>query len=472
MFARRSRLYGLQCQAYDLALTVVAFPVAYLLRAHLLPLVTPLGPTYPMLTYWHLWLSVLVLWPIVGWVLGTYRRVDPREKWRMARHGVGLVTIGSVMVLAGLYLSRGEYVSRSLVMCLWAVDLLFVVIGRLFFFSATNWFKNRMGNFRYFLIVGTGAPARDVVTVIEHGESIGDRIVGLAYTGEAPPTDLPERYRLIPVNEVPAVIEAQPVDEVIFAVTRDELEQMEPIMRRCQEDGVHTRVHLDFLPLSVPNVYVEQIRGVPLLTFANTPDTPLLLLKRLCDVVMAVWMLVVISPLLLVITLLVRYTSAGPAIYRQTRCGLGGRPFTLYKFRSMVANAEGLRESLQDQNEAHGPVFKMAHDPRVTPVGRWLRKFSLDELPQLWNILRGDMSFVGPRPPLASEVAQYEKWQRRRLRMRPGLTCLWALEGRSAMKFDRWMQLDLTYIDNWSLWLDVKIFFKTIPHVLRGRGAC
>ncbi|MGA3212123.1 MAG: sugar transferase, partial [Terriglobales bacterium] len=158
-------------------------------------------------------------------------------------------------------------------------------------------------------------------------------------------------------------------------------------------------------------------------------------------------------------------------IYRQKRCGLGGRRFTLYKFRSMVHGADKLRADLEEHNELQGPVFKISNDPRMTSTGRWLRKFSLDELPQLWNILRGDMSFVGPRPPLAEEVAQYEKWQRRRLRMRPGLTCLWALEGRNELVFRRWMQLDLFYIDHWSLWLDLKIFVKTIPLVLRGRGA-
>jgi lipopolysaccharide/colanic/teichoic acid biosynthesis glycosyltransferase len=137
----------------------------------------------------------------------------------------------------------------------------------------------------------------------------------------------------------------------------------------------------------------------------------------------------------------------------------------------MVVNAHERRGELADRNEADGPVFKMAHDPRCTPVGRWLRRLSLDELPQLWNVLRGDMSFVGPRPPLPEEVEQYQHWQRRRLRMRPGLTCLWALEGRSRINFDHWMKLDLTYIDNWSLWLDLKIALKTIPVVLSGRGS-
>ena len=154
-----------------------------------------------------------------------------------------------------------------------------------------------------------------------------------------------------------------------------------------------------------------------------------------------------------------------------TRCGLGGRRFTVYKFRSMIEGADEMRSQIAHLNEVDGPVFKIAEDPRCTPVGRWLRRTSLDELPQLWNVLRGDMSFVGPRPPVPEEVEKYEPWQRRRLRMRPGLTCLWALEGRSRLNFERWMQLDLSYIDGWSLWLDAKIFVRTIPHVLFGRGA-
>ena len=181
--------------------------------------------------------------------------------------------------------------------------------------------------------------------------------------------------------------------------------------------------------------------------------------------------LVVLSPLMLILALLVRLTSPGPVLYRQTRCGLNGRRFTLLKFRSMVANAESLRPELESLNELEGPAFRAADDPRCTSVGRWLRKFSLDELPQLWNVLWGDMSFVGPRPPLPEEVERYEPWQRRRLRMRPGLTCLWTLEGRNRLSFDRLVQFDLAYIDNWSLWLDLKIVVKTIPRVAMGRGA-
>jgi exopolysaccharide biosynthesis polyprenyl glycosylphosphotransferase len=472
VFARRSQLFGLQCLVQDLALTLLAFPVAYLLRTKVVPHFTSLGPIYPIQVYWPLLVALLIVWPVIGWVSGFYRQVDPREKLRLAREAIALSTISSTVLFAVLYLLHGGYVSRSLVVILWAVDCVFVLCGRWFLFSASAWLRGRMERFRYFLIVGTDAAARELAEFIEQGKSFGDRLIGFAYTGPMPPGELKGRYRLIPVETLPELLEREPVDEVVFAVTREELAVLEPILRRCQEDGVHTRVHLDFLPLNVSRVYLEHLRDVPLLTFASSPDNEVLLfLKRMLDVALASVVLVVLSPAMLLIALLIKLNSPGPIIYRQVRCGVGGRRFTLYKFRSMVADAEKLRPQLEMHNEAEGPIFKMTNDPRVTSVGRWLRRFSLDELPQLWNILRGDMSFVGPRPPLAEEVAQYEKWQRRRLRMRPGLTCLWAIEGRSRVKFDRWMQLDLAYIDNWSLWLDLKIVLKTIPHVLRGRGA-
>jgi lipopolysaccharide/colanic/teichoic acid biosynthesis glycosyltransferase len=171
-----------------------------------------------------------------------------------------------------------------------------------------------------------------------------------------------------------------------------------------------------------------------------------------------------------VAAILIRLTSPGPIIFRQARCGLNGRRFTLYKFRSMVENADLLKPQLEHLSEKR-IAFKISHDPRVTGVGRWLRKFSIDELPQLYNVFRGDMSIVGPRPPVPEEVERYERWQRRRLRMRPGLTCLWAVRGRDRLNFDAWMRMDISYIDNWSLKLDWSIILKTIPHVLAGKGA-
>ena len=251
-----------------------------------------------------------------------------------------------------------------------------------------------------------------------------------------------------------------------------ELAQLEPLMQHCADLGIRTRVQLEFLPAAYSRVYLENFREVQLLSLSSAPDSELrLFFKRVFDVALSLASLVVLSPLLLAIAAMIKITSPGPVLFQQTRCGLGGRRFTLFKFRSMINNAEQMRAELHQLNELDGPVFKISDDPRITTVGRWLRRFSLDELPQLWNIFAGEMSFVGPRPAVPEEVEQYEDWQRRRLRMRPGLTCIWVIEGRNHVDFTRWMQLDLKYIDTWSLWLDTKIFLRTIPIVLSGRGA-
>jgi lipopolysaccharide/colanic/teichoic acid biosynthesis glycosyltransferase len=195
-----------------------------------------------------------------------------------------------------------------------------------------------------------------------------------------------------------------------------------------------------------------------------------LLLKRTVDVLLAAATLVLLAPFMLLVVLTIRLTSPGPAIFRQIRCGLNGRRFVFYKFRSMIENAESLKPALVHLSSRE-TAFKIKDDPRLTAMGRYMRRFSIDEWPQLWNVIRGDMSLVGPRPAVPEEVEQYKQWQRRRLRMRPGLTCLWAINGRDNLDFETWMKLDMQYIDNWSLALDWKILLRTIPQVLLGKGA-
>jgi exopolysaccharide biosynthesis polyprenyl glycosylphosphotransferase len=228
---------------------------------------------------------------------------------------------------------------------------------------------------------------------------------------------------------------------------------------------------VDFFPHVNSQVYLDRLGTSPLLTFSATPhDEIRLLVKRLTDIVLASAALVLLFPVMLIVALIIRLTSPGPAIFRQVRCGLNGLRFVFYKFRSMCDNAHEMRESLKHLSERQ-LAMKIPDDPRLTGVGRWLRKFSIDEVPQLWNVLKGDMSLVGPRPAVPEEVEQYQRWQRRRLRMRPGLTCLWAVCGRDSVDFETWMKLDMQYIDSWSLALDWKIILQTIPQVVTGRGA-
>jgi len=247
---------------------------------------------------------------------------------------------------------------------------------------------------------------------------------------------------------------------------------MEDLFLSLQEQGIRTRFALNVFPHTRAKVDLEELDGVPLLTFSTSPNRPVqLFVKRAFDVGLAMLLLLIGLPLVGLVALAIKVSMGGAVLFRQTRCGLNGRSFTLYKFRTMVEDAEERQRELLHLNEMDGPVFKLRFDPRVTAVGRFLRKFSLDEIPQLWNVLRGDMSLVGPRPPIPEEVAQYQRWQRRRLAMKPGLTCLWQISGRNDLDFDRWMQLDLEYIDNWSPVLDFKILLRTIPVVLSGRGA-
>jgi exopolysaccharide biosynthesis polyprenyl glycosylphosphotransferase len=273
------------------------------------------------------------------------------------------------------------------------------------------------------------------------------------------------------LSELPSILRLYVVDEIIFAVDSGTLAQLEEVFLLCDQEGVRTRVAVDFFPHINSTISLDRLDSTPLLTFSAAPhDEIRLLVKRLIDLMIAAAGLMVLMPFMGVVVVLIRLTSAGPAIFRQVRCGLNGRRFLLYKFRSMCENAEDLKPSIAHLN-TRTTAFKVPDDPRVTPIGRYLRKFSIDEWPQLWNVLRGDMSLVGPRPAIPSEVEQYQLWQRRRLRMRPGLTCLWALSGRDKVDFETWMEMDMQYIDDWSLALDCKILLRTIPRTLTGSGA-
>jgi exopolysaccharide biosynthesis polyprenyl glycosylphosphotransferase len=282
---------------------------------------------------------------------------------------------------------------------------------------------------------------------------------------------LKSEYPVHRLGELPNLLRGQVVDEVILTVESQNLAEFEDIFVLCDEEGVRTRIVLDFFPHVNSEMYLDRLGTLPLLTFSAAPyDEIRLLAKRVIDVVLAGAALVLLFPFMLLVALLILLTSPGPMVFRQVRCGLNGRRFTCYKFRSMCRNAEELRAQLEHLS-MRSTAFKIQDDPRLTPVGRWLRKFSIDEWPQLWNVLKGDMSLVGPRPAVQGEVDNYKGWQRRRLRMRPGLTCSWAIEGRDNLDFETWMSLDMQYIDNWSLTLDWKILLLTIPQVLTGRGA-
>jgi exopolysaccharide biosynthesis polyprenyl glycosylphosphotransferase len=475
MFARRARLIASSFVVNDLIATAVAFLLAYWTRIWAGSKGWLHNPAiYSFNVYLPILLAGLLVFPFWGYALGVYQQVELRRPRDIASDVVKISMFGILSLFAGLFLLQGQYVSRSFLLVFSVLEFLILAISHWLLLVFGTWFRARPGYQRHFVIVGTTAGAATLASLLEEGESFGLRLLAFVHTGDEKPSlpGLRQDYSILPMEQLPELLHHHVVDEVLFAVGREDLIKLEPLMEQCEQEGVHMRVQLDFLPKGFSHVFVEHLAHVPLLTFSSTPQNDFaLLFKRLLDVSLAALALIVLSPLFFVLAFLIRLTSKGPVFYRQTRCGLGGRRFRLLKFRSMVSNAEELLPHLEDLNEVDGPVFKMRNDPRCTIIGRWMRTLSLDELPQLWNVLRGDMSLVGPRPPLPAEVEHYESWQRRRLRMRPGLTCLWVLEGRSRLQFDRWVKLDLVYIDNWSVWLDLKILLKTIPTVLSSRGA-
>jgi exopolysaccharide biosynthesis polyprenyl glycosylphosphotransferase len=276
------------------------------------------------------------------------------------------------------------------------------------------------------------------------------------------------------VEQLSSVIANQPVDEVLVALPMDKYGLLiETIVRQCEEQGIIVRVRTEMSRLQVARSYVDDLEGVPVMTIqSGPPDSWQLFMKRVIDIVGSAAFLLALAPLFAVLAWLIRMDSAGPVFFTQERIGFNKRPFRLIKFRTMVDGADYQQSKLEHLNEVAGPVFKIKSDPRITRLGKFLRRFSIDELPQLVNVLKGDMSLVGPRPLPLRDFDRFDtQWHKRRLSVKPGMTCLWQVNGRSEIDFNHWVQMDLEYIDNWSLGLDMKILLKTIPAILKGSGA-
>jgi exopolysaccharide biosynthesis polyprenyl glycosylphosphotransferase len=262
------------------------------------------------------------------------------------------------------------------------------------------------------------------------------------------------------------------IDEVIYCKSEIDYDKLKYIIQSCEEIGVIFRLQSELSPMSITNAHLTHFEDISFLTFMNTPKKRYAIaFKSFMDFWISFAILFLVSPFMILIVLLIKLTSRGPAIFKQERVGLRGRKFYIYKFRTMVKNAEELKEKLIQLNESDGPAFKIKNDPRITIIGRFLRKTGLDELPQLFNVLKGEMSLIGPRPPLPGEVEKYERWQLRRLSVKPGITCTWQIiPNRNEVVFERWMKLDIQYIENWSIKSDIHLFFRTIQSVFKAGG--
>jgi len=280
---------------------------------------------------------------------------------------------------------------------------------------------------------------------------------------------LPDEYLSV-LNDL---MEVDIIDEVVYFKTRVIPSEVRNTVRSCEELGVVFCLNYTDQNNKLTNAIKTVIGNQKFLTFINIPHNSFALaIKKIMDIGVSLFLIICLSPVLIGISIMIKMTSEGPVVFKQARVGLRGRQFNLYKFRTMIANAEKLKKDLESENQMDGPVFKIKDDPRITSIGKFLRKTGLDELPQLFNIIKGEMSLIGPRPPLPSETVQYKRWQLRRLSVKPGLSCFWQIKpDRNNIKFEKWMELDLAYIDNWSLRLDFTILLKTIKTVFQRSGS-
>ena len=458
----------------DAAVVGFAFVFSYYTRDFLPSMgLRPLGPLDH-----YLWILMVVIpiWWVLLFLEGAYT-LKVESAAAIARRSLKVGAIGLLILALFLFLIKFETFNRSLLLLFVFTATVLLVAARL----GISWwlaFLKRTGkSVRRALIVTTGDPDYRLETgllvermrsSIAGVEPVGCVLLSRAEVGEAL-AGIPVRGI---VEELPDLLDNEVVDEVYFVLPPSALDQIADYIKLCEELGVEGKVLAQLCHLDLARPYLEESFDLPFFSFSPTPlGLGQRHLKAVIDFIGALVLLTILALPMTLIALLIKLSSKGAVLFNQERGGLHGRPFLMHKFRTMVPGAEKLRDDLVSRNDMSGPVFKLADDPRVTPVGRWLRRTSLDELPRLINVLRGEMSLVGPRPLPLEETARIKGPLRRRLSMKPGITCLWQCGGRSNLDFGEWMRLDLEYVDNWSLFLDFKILARTIPAVLSGKGA-
>jgi exopolysaccharide biosynthesis polyprenyl glycosylphosphotransferase len=408
-------------------------------------------------------------WTLLLWFQGLYR---VRARYALRSEAFALVRAGAMLGVAMvvfLFLDRVSNASRLLVVSLLVATMAVTFVARVVLRAALQALRRRGSLTHYVLIAGAGPFAQEFADKVELADELGLRVIGhlSAPSESGGSTTRPVLARL---DEIEQVLHRHVVDEVAICLPVSAWNLAEPITQLCASEGKIVRIPAEGGP-TVMGGYVEEFEGMNVVSLVYGPDRAVsLLIKRLVDVGVAAVGLLLTSPLLLVVGLYLRRVEGAPVIFRQTRIGLNGRPFQVLKFRTMIRGADQQVDQLALFNEVRGSAFKMTNDPRLTRSGAALRRTSIDELPQLWNVLRGQMSLVGPRPPLPDEVAGYDVWHRRRLSMKPGITGLWQVSARNNPDFDHWVERDLEYIDRWSLWLDVKIMALTVPAVVTLQG--
>jgi exopolysaccharide biosynthesis polyprenyl glycosylphosphotransferase len=423
-----------------------------------------------------IFLGLLIMWHALFSAFGLYgsRRLSTAKA--DSKDVMISTSLGTLFLYVAAIIFNIRMATRTFLVVFWILSTLILVCSRLVlrFLLAQTRLHGR--NLRDMLIVGTNSRAIEFAHKMQTKPELGYRIMGFADREWAGIDQFRQSgYALAcGLDDLPAFFRKNVVDEVVIALPiRSFHEDASRIVSVCEDQGIVLRVLSNLFNLKLGHAHVEELEGDPWIThYAGIYEGGPLAMKRVLDFLVALTALILLAPIMSLAALLIKLTSPGPILFEQERIGQNKRQFTIYKFRSMVADAETKMRQIEHLNEVSGPVFKIKLDPRVTTIGKFLRKTSIDELPQLINVLKGDMSLVGPRPlPVRDYEGFSEDWHRRRFSVRPGITCLWQVGGRSSIPFEKWMELDMQYIDKWSFWLDLKILAMTIPAVVKGFGA-
>ena len=417
-------------------------------------------------------LVMLFIWQMVCYYLGLYNSRRLQGYWQEWKDIVKATSLATVIFVVGAHIFNVYLFSPVFISVFWVSTTLLTISFRTLLRQFLKKVRVHGKNLRFVLIVGTNERAYEFAEMIKQNRESGYRIIG--FVDDRLHIPKPGIRLLGHLADLPHMMRELVIDEIVITLpVKSQYENIQRIIEAAEEQGVTIRCLPNLFNTKVSVLSTATLGGFPVLEMTARPQEDLrFMAKRTLDVFGGTILLTLTFPVLIVAALAIKLTSPGPILFVQPRIGYNKRVFNLYKFRTMVVNAEQMQTELEVANEMDGPVFKIQNDPRITRIGRWLRKTSIDELPQLYNVIRGDMSLVGPRPLPVRDYRGFQRdWQRRRFSIRPGLTCLWQVTGRNETSFEDWMKLDMQYIDNWSLSGDMKILFQTIPVVLNGRGA-
>jgi exopolysaccharide biosynthesis polyprenyl glycosylphosphotransferase len=456
----------------DALLIDLAFILAYYLRFKVFLFITPVSlPVFER--YLNVLIFLTLIWLAVFKLIGLYEGKKFTSLVDELAMLFGGITLSSLLLLGLLFLYREFWFSRLVIFNAWWMAFMLLSAARTILFWAGRLLHYRGIGVQNTLILGAGEMGQTLAYKMLQDRGLGYRVIGYLDDDALKIGKLFHGIKVLgALNAVKEIIRLQEIEEIIIANSKIPAEKTLDIITECERFGIEFKIVPGILELIASRVDADELAGVPLLTVSEIRLKGLnSAIKRTADVIFSLVGLVVISPVLLLFALLVKRSSPGPVFFTQERVGRDGKYFPMFKFRSMIKDADKLFPQLEPLSEVDGCLFKMKDDPRITPLGKFMRRYSIDELPQLANVLLGHMSLVGPRPPLPREVVKYNAWHMKRLRVRPGITGPWQVSGRSLLPFEDMVRLDIYYIENWSLWLDCKILLRTVPVVLLGSGA-